>query len=49
MAASKGWSTKGTGPITIKEPKKSGNITLVLALSYNYGLICYQIMDKHLN
>jgi len=45
----KGWSMKGTGYIEIKEPYKSGNISLILAVSYNYGVLCYQFMSKHLN
>ena len=42
-------NTKGTGYIEIKEAHKSGNITLVLAISFNYGVLCYQFMSKHLH
>ena len=46
---SSGWAPRGSGTINIKHPFKSGNITLVLAVSYHFGVICYQFMDRHLN
>ena len=45
----RGFALKGTGPIIINEPIKLGNITLVLAISYHLGVICYQFLDRHLN
>ena len=44
-----GFAPIGSGPIMIKEPLKSGNITLLLAISSRYGVVCYQLMDQHLN
>ena len=41
LTNSKGWKLKGTGPIIIKEAKKSGNITLLLAISLRLGVVCY--------
>ena len=38
---SKGWAPRGQGPINIKEPFKSGNISMILAMSYHLGIICY--------
>ena len=29
-----GWAFRGSGPIHIQYPEKSGNITLVMAISY---------------
>ena len=36
----RGWKLKGTGPIILKEAKKSGNITLLLAISLRLGVVC---------
>lgn len=41
QALSKGYSLKGTGPIVIDQAVKSGNITLILAISYHFGVITY--------
>ena len=41
LTISKGWKLKGIGPIIIKEAKKSGNITLLLAISLRLGVVCY--------
>ena len=49
QAPNYGWAPKGSGAIHIKHPEKSGNITLLLAVSHCFGVICYQFMDKHLN
>ena len=49
QALSRGYALKGTGPIVINQPIRSGNITLVLAISYHLGVIGYQFMDRHLN
>ena len=38
---STGWAPRESGPIDIKKPHKSGNITLILAVSFHYGVICY--------
>ena len=49
QALSKGYALKGTGPIIIEEAVRSKNLTLILAVSFNYGVICYQFLDKHVN
>ena len=41
QSLSTGYALKGTGPIVINEPIKSGNITLVLAISFHLGVISY--------
>ena len=41
QSLSTGYALKGTGPIVINEAIKSGNITLVLAISFHLGVISY--------
>ena len=41
QALSRGYSLKGTGPIIIDQPIRSGNLTLILAISYHFGVIAY--------
>lgn len=41
QAMNYGWAPRGSGAIEIKYPEKSGNITLLLAVSYKLGVVCY--------
>ena len=41
LTNSKGWAPKGSGSIEIKEAKRSKSCTLILAVSYTYGVIAY--------
>jgi hypothetical protein len=49
MAPKNGWKFKGTGPVAIESMSNSGNITLIMAVSYYHGIIAYQASDRHVN
>ena len=49
LTKSKGWAPRGSGYIKFEEIHKSKSQTLVLAVSYYYGVIAYQILENGLN
>jgi hypothetical protein len=49
MVPKNGWKFKGTGPIGIESMSKSGNVTLIMAVSFYHGIIAYQASDRHVN
>ena len=49
MVPKNGWKFKGTGPIGVESMSNSGNITLILAVSFYHGIIAYQASDRHVN